>query len=121
MSCALKEVMTDELVCHFTWNKTKDTEKLGDTEVSNIFHKATEKCPLFRGPENKEVFKNAMLDALKSTKQRYCNKLKPQTNGLPTVESLRQALQKVSDVIQQSNKSQTDEDDCGTDCEDEDL
>ena len=43
------------------------------------FLEAAGKCPLFSGPENKEVFKQVMLEVLKSTKQRVRNRQKTTT------------------------------------------
>lgn len=99
--------MTDELVCDFTQNKTKDTEKFRDSKISNIFYKAARKCPLFRGPENKEVYKQTMLQVFKSTKQRYRNKLKT-SNELPTKESLNHALQNITQALEHYEESEED-------------
>ncbi|XP_043475032.1 uncharacterized protein LOC122506782 [Leptopilina heterotoma] len=54
LSCALRQVMTDELVLNFTWQKQKDTEKFGDTRISNIFfsvEKAIENISALLEPE----------------------------------------------------------------------
>lgn len=93
--------MTDKLVCHYTWKKTKDTEAFGDTKVSNVFFKAAQKCPLFRGPENKEDYKNTMLDVFKSTKQRYRNKLKPTEKELSPNKLVDQVLENARQLLEQ--------------------
>lgn len=68
--------MTDTLVLNYTWHKQKETEKFGDTRVSNVFYQAAVNCPLFVGPENKAVYKAAMLLVFKATKQRCRKKLR---------------------------------------------
>lgn len=39
LNCALKEVMTDELVNSFTWPGGKTSAKLGDTKVANVLYR----------------------------------------------------------------------------------
>ncbi|XP_051158464.1 uncharacterized protein LOC127279863 isoform X2 [Leptopilina boulardi] len=121
LSCALKEVMADQLVTKFTWNKTSETEKFGDTKVSNIFYRAACKCSLFEGPANKEVYKLSMLDVLKSTKQRYRNKIKkslqlPRQNEVEDDNSSNDG-----DEDDNSEQYDGDEDDGNYDDEDMDM
>ncbi|XP_051155659.1 uncharacterized protein LOC127278143 [Leptopilina boulardi] len=92
LSGGLKEIMDDQLVAKFTWLKTKDTEKFGDTKVSNIFYRAAIKCPLFDGPTNKEIYKQTMLEVLKSTKQRFRNKIKKELNQRADVNKKKENI-----------------------------
>ncbi|XP_067204485.1 uncharacterized protein [Linepithema humile] len=73
---SLKEVMTDELVCKFTWPGGSGTEKFKDTKILNILYMAAQKCPFFSGPDNKTVFKADVQEVLRSVKQRFRKKIK---------------------------------------------
>ncbi|XP_067203122.1 uncharacterized protein [Linepithema humile] len=73
---SLKEVMTDELVCKFTWPGGSGTEKFKDTKILNILYMAAQKCLFFSGPDNKTVFKADVQEVLRSVKQRFRKKIK---------------------------------------------
>ncbi|XP_051168717.1 uncharacterized protein LOC127286358 isoform X2 [Leptopilina boulardi] len=73
---SLKQIMTDNLVCSFTWNKGSDTLAFGNTKVSNVLFQSAKKCINFEGPANKQIFKDHMLEVLRHTKQRHRKRLR---------------------------------------------
>lgn len=115
LSCALRQVMTDELVLKFTWQKQKNTEKFGDTRISNIFFQAAVNCPLFTGPDSKAAYKETMLGVLKSTKQRCRNKFKKIPN-----HDLERRVEKAIEDISALLEPEASNDGSEADVEDED-
>lgn len=41
LSYALKEIMTDDLVCKLKWVKSSDTVEFGNTRVANLLYSKT--------------------------------------------------------------------------------
>lgn len=68
---ALKQLMTDELVCQFSWPGSINSEKFGDTKITNLMFESAKQCPHFVGPHSIVEFKNEILEVLRVTKQRY--------------------------------------------------
>ncbi|XP_051173361.1 uncharacterized protein LOC127289463 isoform X3 [Leptopilina boulardi] len=91
LHCALKQVLTDELVYQLTWLGDKDTEKFGDTKVSTIFFVSAQKCTLFKGPTNIAEYKLEMKQVMRITKQRYRNAQKK--NAEDAEEQLEEILE----------------------------
>ncbi|XP_043469349.1 uncharacterized protein LOC122503020 [Leptopilina heterotoma] len=108
--------MTDELVLNFTWQKQKDTEKFGDTRISNIFFQAAVNCPLFIGPDSKAAYKEAMLGVLKSAKQRCRNKLKK----IPNHDLEKRVEKAIENTISALLEPEASNDGSEADVEDED-
>ncbi|XP_043474347.1 uncharacterized protein LOC122506302 isoform X3 [Leptopilina heterotoma] len=71
LSCAMRQTISDKLVCSFTWNGQDDTIKFSETKVANVFYQSSKRCINFQGPLNKEEFKTHMLEVLRHTKQRF--------------------------------------------------
>ncbi|CAH0550883.1 unnamed protein product [Brassicogethes aeneus] len=68
---ALKIIMTDELVCNFTWLGDKTNRGFGNTKVSNVLKQAAQKCLKTKGPQDIDHFKKEMLEVLRVSKQRH--------------------------------------------------
>lgn len=81
-----------------------------------IFPESAKKCTGFVGPENKNEFKNEMLEVLRVTKQRYRNHVKKAKSKLPDIDedetdSLQEQIIEENSSDHSSNDGDIDEED----------
>ena len=85
------------------------------------------KCLFFPGPENKDIFKQVMLDVLKSSKQRFRNKHKSAgAQSTPNLESqeikeINKKIKELTDLIasKESSADESQDADNSSDADDE--
>ncbi|XP_051156217.1 uncharacterized protein LOC127278520 [Leptopilina boulardi] len=119
LSASLRQVMTDKLVCQFTWPGGAESVEFGNTKVANVLYSAAQKCSNFEGPKDKNTFKTHMLEVLRNTKQRYRNSKKYLLNENNLDENeLRKELEKLETIEKNNIKSSSDESDGSENYED---
>ncbi|XP_051162243.1 uncharacterized protein LOC127282171 [Leptopilina boulardi] len=122
LSNALRQTLTDKLVCNFTWNGKKDTMNFGNTRLANVLYQSAKQCMNLKGPLNKEDYKSHMFEVLRHTKQRYRSNIK---KNLPsTADELERAILELEasnlDEGEEDEDNANDNEDDNEDGDDED-
>ncbi|XP_043472912.1 uncharacterized protein LOC122505396 isoform X2 [Leptopilina heterotoma] len=118
LSNSLRRLLTDNLVCSFTWNGGDNTLKFGDTRIANVLYQASKRCENFDGPTNKEIFKHHMLEVLRHTKQRH-RKLLKKNLPMETSEDHDEVIKLQMETLETERECENDDGNESYDCEEE--
>ncbi|XP_043476106.1 uncharacterized protein LOC122507454 isoform X3 [Leptopilina heterotoma] len=114
LSTSMKQLMTDHLLCEYTWNGEKGMQKFGDTKISNVLFSSAKKCPFFKGPSNVAEYKTEMREVMRISKQRYRNATKDKNQFVAdraSYEQLEERIRELESHNLETSENESDQED----------